>query len=79
MQPIYLDHNATTPIDPRVLDPSSGKEVRQEVVFSDYQLKDGVKHYMKIVAFRDAKKVIEAKLTEVKFLEKLDAKVFAKP
>jgi hypothetical protein len=28
----------------RVLDPASGKEVQQEVIFSDYQEKDGLKH-----------------------------------
>jgi hypothetical protein len=63
----------------RVLDPSSGKEVRQEVIFGDYQEKDGLKHYQKIVALRDGKKVIDARVTEVEFFEKLDAKVFAKP
>jgi hypothetical protein len=63
----------------QVLDPSSGKEVKQEVVFSDYQEKDGLTHYKKIVAFRDGKKVIEAKVTEIQFFEKLDPKVFAKP
>jgi hypothetical protein len=63
----------------RVLDPSSNKEVHQEVFFSDYREKDGLKHYQKIVALRDGKKVIEARVTEVEFFEKLDAKVFAKP
>jgi hypothetical protein len=63
----------------QVLDPSSGKEVKQEVVFSDYQEKDGLKHYKRIVAFRDGRKVIEAKVTEIQFFEKLDPKVFAKP
>jgi hypothetical protein len=38
-----------------------------------------VKHYTKIVAFRDGKKVIEAKVTEIQFFERLDANVFAKP
>ena len=65
--------------DQRVLDPSSGKEVRQEVIFSDYQEKDGLKQYKKIIALRDGKKVIDSKVTEVEFFEKLDAKVFAKP
>jgi hypothetical protein len=63
----------------RVLDPSSSKEVRQEVIFSDYQEKGGLKHYKKIVVLRDGKKVIDARVTEVEFFEKLDAKVFAKP
>jgi hypothetical protein len=65
--------------DQQVLDPSSGKEVRQEVIFSDYQEKDGLKHYKKIVALRDGKMVIDARVTEVEFFDKLEAKVFAKP
>jgi hypothetical protein len=60
----------------RLLDPLSGKEVLQEVIFSDYQEKDGLKHYRKIVALRDRKKVIDAKVTEIKFFDKLDEKVF---
>jgi hypothetical protein len=55
------------------------KEVVQEVFFSDYQEKDGLKHYRKIVAHRDGKKAIEAKVTELEFFDKLDDKVFAKP
>src|SRR5436853_6227629 len=39
----------------KVLDPGSGQEVSQEVVFGDYQDKDGVKHYRKIAAYRDGK------------------------
>ena len=62
-----------------VLDPQSNKEVRQEVLFSDYQETHGLKHYRKIVALRDGKEVIAARVIEVEFFEKLDAKVFAKP
>jgi hypothetical protein len=63
----------------KVLDPATGKEVLQEVVFGDYQEKDGLKHYKSITAYRDGKKLIEAKVTEIEFLKKVDAKVFAKP
>jgi len=63
----------------KVLDPTSGKEVSQEVLFSDYQDKDGVKHYRKIVAYRDGKKLFEGKVTELEFFDKLDDKVFARP
>jgi hypothetical protein len=63
----------------RVLDPASGKEVLQEVVFGDYQEKDGLKHYKKIVLYRDGKKVLEGKVTEIEFFDKLDDKAFAKP
>lgn len=62
-----------------VLDPLSGKEVAQEVVFGDYQEKDGLKHYKTITAFRDGKKFVEAKVTEIEFYKKLDEKTFAKP
>jgi hypothetical protein len=63
----------------RVLDASSNKEVRQEVIFGDYQEKDGLNHYRKIVAFRDGKKVIDARVTEIEFFDKLDQKAFANP
>jgi hypothetical protein len=62
-----------------VLDPTSGKEVSQEVLFSDFQDKDGVKHYRKIAAFRDDKKLFEGKVTELEFFDKLEDKVFARP
>jgi hypothetical protein len=63
----------------RVLDSETGKEVTQEVVFSDYRETDGVKHYRALTAYRDGKKIIEAKVREIEFFDKLDKKVFAKP
>jgi hypothetical protein len=63
----------------RVLDPSSGGEVGQEVIFDDYQAQDGLKHYKKITAYRDGKKVLEAKVTQIEFFKNLDEKVFARP
>jgi hypothetical protein len=62
-----------------VLDPMTNKEVRQEVIFSDYEEKDGLKHYKKIVLLRDGRKMIEARVMELEFFDKLDPKVFAKP
>ncbi len=57
---------------------ATGKEILQEVFFSEYQEKDGLKHYRKISAYRDGKKFIEGAVTEVEFFKKLDPKVFAK-
>jgi hypothetical protein len=66
-----------------VLDPALGKEadkkVLQEVVFADYADTGGMKHYKTITVFRDGKKVIDAKVTEVEFLDKVDPKLFARP
>jgi hypothetical protein len=56
-----------------------GKEILQEVFFSDYQEKDGLKHYRKISALHDGKKFVEGTVTEIEFFKKLDPKVFAKP
>jgi hypothetical protein len=63
----------------RVLDSGTGKEVTQEVVFGDYRDMGGVKHYHKLTAYRDGKKVIDATVREIEFFDKLDKKVFAKP
>ncbi len=57
----------------------AGKEVVQEVFFSDYQEKDGLKHYRKISALQDGKRLLEGTVTEIEFFDKLDTKVFAKP
>ena len=65
--------------DHRVLDSGTGKEVPQEVVFSDYRETDGVKHYRTLTAYRDGKKIIDAKVREIEFFDMLDKKVFAKP
>jgi hypothetical protein len=54
-------------------------EIVQEVFLSDYQEKDGLKHYMKIAAHRDGKKVLDGKVTELEFVDKFEDNVFAKP
>ena len=55
------------------------KLVSQEVFFTDYQDRGGVKYPMKIAALRDGKRSLEADVIEVEFLEQVDDKVFAKP
>jgi len=62
-----------------LLDPSVGKEVLQEVIFTDYREQDGLKHYRQILALRGGKKMVQAKVTKLLFFETLDDKVFAKP
>jgi hypothetical protein len=62
-----------------VQDPATGNLVTQEVIFADFRAKDGVQHWTTITVFRAGKKVIEAKVKEIEFLDRVDAKVFAKP
>ena len=56
-----------------------GKEVTQESVYADHKEVDGLKVPMKMVITRDGKKFVEATHTELKFPDKLDAKLFSKP
>ncbi|HEX3151017.1 MAG TPA: hypothetical protein VHR66_23255 [Gemmataceae bacterium] len=62
-----------------VHDPESGKEVTQAVDFADYAETHGVKHYKTVAVYRDGKKMIEGKVSAVEFLDKVDARLFAKP
>jgi hypothetical protein len=57
----------------------NGREVLREVVFSDYKELEGLKQAMKLTAFFDGKKVIEGKVIEIKFYDKQEPSVFAKP
>jgi hypothetical protein len=62
-----------------VQDSASGELVTQEVAFADFRDKGGVQHWSTIAVLRAGKKVIEAKLKDIEFLDKVDPKVFAKP
>lgn len=61
------------------LDDKAGKEVRQEEFYSDFRELGGFRRPVKVTAFRDGKKVMEADLTEVKYYERIDDAEFAKP
>jgi outer membrane lipoprotein-sorting protein len=56
-----------------------GKEVTQDVYLSDFHDVQGVQISKKVVIKRDDKQFIESDVFDVKLLEKLDDKVFAKP
>jgi hypothetical protein len=57
----------------------TGKTISQEVFFRDYEEKDGLKHFMKIIAHREGKKWVEGEVTELEFFDKLPDAVFAQP
>jgi outer membrane lipoprotein-sorting protein len=56
-----------------------GKEVPQEMLYSDYRAIEGAKIPMKMAINRDGKKYVEAENTELKPVEKLDDNTFDKP
>jgi hypothetical protein len=63
----------------QAVDVMSGRELSEEKVFSDYQEVDGLQSAKKVVVYRDGKKFMEVEVVSVKFLDKLDPGVFAKP
>src|SRR5207253_9470400 len=57
----------------------SGKEVVQEEYYSDYKEIEGYQRPRKLVVFRQGKKILEAELVEVTYLDKVDETLFTKP
>jgi hypothetical protein len=60
-------------------DDGAGKEVVQEELYTNFDDVQGFRRPMKIAAFRNGKKVMEAEVVEVKYLDKTDDADFAKP
>ena len=61
------------------IDDGAGKEVVQEEMYSDFQDVEGYRRPMKMAVYRNGKKIMEAEVTDVKYLDKVDASEFAKP
>jgi hypothetical protein len=60
-------------------DKDKPKEVTQETFFDDYKDVDGIPQPHKMVIKRDGKKFVEAEMTEIKIVDKLEDKLFEKP
>ena len=62
----------------KAMDPAM-QEVEAETYYRDYKDVSGTKQAMKQLVKHDGKKFLEAEVTEIKVLEKLDASTFTKP
>lgn len=60
-------------------DDGAGKEVLQEELYSNFEDVQGCRRPMKLAAYRNGKKVMEAEVIEVKYLDKADDAEFVKP
>jgi len=60
-------------------DKDKPKEVTQESFFDDYKDVDGIPQPHKLTIKRDGKKFVEAEMTEIKIVDKLEDKLFDKP
>jgi hypothetical protein len=55
------------------------QDVSEERVMSDYRQVDGLQSPRKMVVYRDGAKFMEAEVTEIRFLEKLEDSIFERP
>lgn len=78
---LYFDKTTAMPVRTvrPGLDPLTMKEVTFEVTYSDPKELGGVKHPSKAVVVADGKKFMELEVTELKPLDKINPKEFAKP
>jgi hypothetical protein len=60
-------------------DDGSGKEILQEEFYGDFKDFGGFRRWTRIVAFREGKKLMEAELLDVKYVDKIDDSEFTKP
>jgi hypothetical protein len=63
----------------RTLDPNTLREVVQEEFYGDYKDVEGLKRPMKVTVNKDGKKYMQAEVLEIRYLDKLDDKVFSQP
>jgi hypothetical protein len=63
----------------RTLDEDSKQEVTEESFFSDYRPVDGVQVPMRLAVYHDGKQILEAEVTEHRFLDRIDEAEFARP
>jgi hypothetical protein len=59
--------------------PLGNREVEGDIAYSDYKDVAGVKYPMKITVSAGGKKLIDVRVIEVQFLERVDPATFAKP
>jgi hypothetical protein len=76
---LYFDMASSLLIGRRHFILEAGKEILQEVFYEDFEDQDGLTHYTRLVGKRDGKNFFEGEVAEIKFFEKLDEKVFARP
>lgn len=66
-------------VESRAFDFHNQQEVAQEIFLSDYQAEDGYQIPRRMLLNREGKKFLEREVTEVRFVDKIDDGVFAKP
>jgi hypothetical protein len=77
---VFLDKETGLPLKTEFkMHRKNGRERMLEFTFSDYKEADGHKHFTKVAANQDGKAVFEAEFSEFRWVDSLDASIFARP
>jgi hypothetical protein len=76
---VFLDKASGLPLKAEVTFTKRGQEETLEIMLSDYKEFDGAKHFTKVALRQNGKSILEAELSEFKWLDQIEANVFDKP
>ena len=76
---MYFDKDSGFLVKTEHMLEDKGREVRQEELYSDFRDVGGYKRPIKVSAYRDGKKVMDAEMLEVRSYDRIDPVEFTKP
>ncbi len=76
---LYFDKGSGLLVKESYLLHEGGKDFKEEVFLNEYKEYKGLKRASKVVQYRDGKKYLDAEVTSLEFLDRIDAKEFARP
>jgi hypothetical protein len=76
---LYFDKESGLLVKSEVIRKVDGQDIVMATVYSEYKETEGLRWPRKKVDYRDGKQERETEITELKFLDKIDAREFDKP
>ncbi len=77
---LFFDKETGLPLKAEVtISKSGGGDETLEFTLSDYKESNGIKHFTKVGLKQNGRAIFEAELSDLKWLDKLEARVFEKP
>jgi hypothetical protein len=76
---VFLDKTTGLPLKAEVTFTKRGQEENLEIMFSDFKEFDGAKHFTKVALKQNGKPILEAEMSEFKWLDQIESNVFDKP
>jgi len=76
---VFLDKATGLPLKAEVTISKDGQDETVEFTLSEYKEFNGAKHFTKVAVKQNGKPILEAELSEFKWLDQIEANVFDKP